>query len=341
MNHNPLISVVVPVYNGGHFLARCLSAINASSFKSYELIVVDDCSTDDSAKMSAAMGARVLSMKTQSGPASARNYGSLQARGEILFFVDADVVVQPDTLGRVADDLGQHTDVAAIFGSYDDSPAEKNFVSQYKNLYHHFIHQNSRTEAATFWAGCGAIRRDVFVEVGGFDDTAYSRPSIEDIELGLRLKKSGHRILLDKQLQVKHLKEWRLSSLLRTDIFSRAVPWSNLIIKNHQKVDDLNLQGSHKLSAACVGLGLLILPLAAFRPYLVLPTILLLLVTIIGLNSRLYRFFLDRRGFTFVSRAIPLHLLYYFYSGVTFVLCSAYGRVSRVHLMEAPLIKRV
>src|SRR5260370_814297 len=150
MNHNPLISVVVPVYNVGHFLARCLSAITASSYRSYDLIVVEDCSTDDSAKMSAAMGAKVLRMKTQSGPASARNYGSLQARGEILFFVDADVVVQPDTLGRVADDLGQHTDVAAMFGSYDDSPAEKNFVSHYRNLYHHFIPHNSRPDPPPF-----------------------------------------------------------------------------------------------------------------------------------------------------------------------------------------------
>ncbi len=329
MNDNPLISVIVPVYNGGHFLARCLDAINASSYKSYELIVVDDCSTDNSAEMSAVRRATVVRMPSQSGPASARNCGSRNAIGEILFFVDADVVVQPDTLRRVADDFHDHADVAAIFGSYDDSPAEKNFVSQYKNLYHHFIHQNSRTEAATFWAGCGAIRRKVFDEVGGFDGAAYSRPSIEDIELGLRLKKNGYRILLDKLLQVKHLKEWRLSSLLRTDIFSRAIPWSNLIVRNHQKVNDLNLQGAHKLSAACIGLSLLILPLAVLKPYLVLPAVLLLLATIIGLNSRLYRFFLDRRGFTFVSLAIPLHFLYYLYSGTTFVLCAAYCRVSR------------
>ena len=246
MDKQPFISIIIPVYNGSQYLNLCLDVLIASSYPSYEIIVVDDASTDDSAEISRQKGVTVLQLPEQSGPAAARNYGAQKARGDILFFVDADVVVQKDTITRVAADFQKNLEVAAVFGSYDDEPAEKDFCSQYKNLYHHFVHQQSSHEAVTFWAGCGAIRSDAFHEVGGFDPKTYPRPSIEDIELGYRLRSRGYRILLDKELQVKHLKRWWLGGLLRTDIFCRAVPWSKLILESQEMVKDLNLQVSDK-----------------------------------------------------------------------------------------------
>ncbi len=85
--------------------------------------------------------------------------------------------------------LDENQDVSAVFGSYDDEPAERNFLSQYKNLLHHFVHQEGATDAGTFWAGCGAIRKDMFASVNGFNSEKYPYPSIEDIELGIRLKR--------------------------------------------------------------------------------------------------------------------------------------------------------
>ncbi|MBA2340078.1 MAG: glycosyltransferase family 2 protein, partial [Pyrinomonadaceae bacterium] len=161
MENQIFISVIVPVYNGEKFLAQCLDAIIASSYQSFELLVVDDRSTDRSAEIARQKGAAILSMTEQSGPGAARNYAAQNARGEILFFVDSDVVVRPETMAKVAADFTLHPDIGAVFGSYDDDPAEKNFLSQYKNLYHHFVHQQSSSEAVTFWAGCGAIRREV------------------------------------------------------------------------------------------------------------------------------------------------------------------------------------
>jgi glycosyltransferase involved in cell wall biosynthesis len=326
MNKQPFISVIVPVYNGGSFLAVCLQALKSSSYPAYEIIVVDDCSTDNSAEISRAMGAKVLRMPKQSGPAGARNQGSGEARGEILFFVDADVVVKPDTLLRVAYNLVENPNVAAVFGSYDDEPAEKNFISQYKNLFHHFVHQQSNTEAVSFWAGCGAIRHEVFDKVGGFDTNRYARPSIEDIELGYRMRRMGYRLLLDKQLQGKHLKQWRLSSLLHADIFCRAVPWSMLILQSKGMVNDLNLQTADRIAAAMVGLAVAILPFSLLKPQLLL-LVPFLLATVPFLNHKLYRFFLKRRGLAFALRVFPLHVLYYLYSLTTFLLCWCKARL--------------
>jgi hypothetical protein len=259
-------------------------------------------------------------MPRQSGPAGARNFASEKARGEVLFFVDADVVVGPGCIDRVAADFRAHPEIDAIFGSYDESPAEKNFVSQYKNLFHHYVHQQSKTEAATFWAGCGAVRRKVFASVGGFNAERYPRPAIEDIELGYRLIRAGHKILLDKELQGKHLKLWTLKSMLQADIFCRAVPWSMLIFESKGMLNDLNLQTTDRLSAVALGLSLALLPVSILKPQLLLVS-LLLLALIPLLNYRLYQFFIERRGIKFALMAFPLHAAYYFYSSLTFVIC--------------------
>ncbi len=331
MDKQSFISVIVPVYNGEKFLPSCLGALVAQTYSAYELIVVDDCSTDDSPNISRELGARVLRMPRQSGPGGARNLGAQEAVGEILLFIDADVVVKSDTVERVAQDFVDHPQIAALFGSYDDEPAEKNFISQYKNLFHRFVHQNSSSEAVTFWAGCGAIRRDVFLAVAGFNAERYPRPAIEDIELGYRLCAKGHRIRLDKQLHVKHLKRWTLKSMLHADIFCRAIPWSMLIFQSQGMVNDLNLQTTDRISAGLVGLSLLILPFSILKPWLLL-LVVVLLALIPLLNHKLYRFFYHQKGLAFTMLAFPMHLLYYVYSSLTFVLCW-FGHFFRYRLM--------
>lgn len=320
MTKQPFISVIIPVYNGEKFLPACLDALIANSYRERELIVVDDCSTDHSARISHEKSAVVLRTSRQSGPGGARNLGAQKARGEVLFFVDADVVVERDTLERVAANFVGHPEIAAVFGSYDDDPAEKNFFSQYKNLFHRFVHQKARSQAGTFWAGCGAIRRDVFMVLNGFDAERYPRPSIEDIELGYRLRKKGYRILLDKQLQGKHLKRWNFRSMLHADILCRAVPWSMLILESKGMLNDLNLQITDRISAGMLGLSLLIVPFSLLRPQLLL-LVVALLAMIAVINHKFYRFFIRRKGLTFAILVFPLHLLYYLYSSVTFVLC--------------------
>ncbi|MGA7877688.1 MAG: glycosyltransferase, partial [Desulfoferrobacter sp.] len=218
MNCSLLVSVIIPVYNARPHIGRAIDAVMNSAYRPCELIVVDDASTDGSAEVARTCGATVIAMEHQSGPAAARNRGAGMAKGDILLFVDSDVLIETDTVARIVEDFSKH-DIAAVFGSYDDEPEAKNFLSQYKNLCHHFVHQQSCTEAATFWAGCGAIRRDVFDTADGFDEQRYSKPSIEDIELGYRIKRLGFRILLDKELQVKHLKKWNFRNLMRADIF--------------------------------------------------------------------------------------------------------------------------
>lgn len=313
------ISVIIPVYNGTRDLPECLSAVKAWAKNSdTEIIVVDDASTDETPAVAASMGVRVLRLEKNSGPAAARNFGAQHARGDVLFFVDADVVLAPGALDRAVRILDTHPELAAVFGSYDARPRAQGLVSQYRNLLHHFVHQQGNPEASIFWAGCGAIRREVFLAIGGFDAKRFPRPSIEDIELGVRLRRAGYRILLDREIQGTHLKRWKLGSVIWTDITCRAIPWSRLILDSRDAPNDLNLKRAQRVSVALVVLAAAVLPLALWRiDLLVLP--LAAVLTVLVLNWDLFAFFWRQRGLRFAIACVPLHLLYFLYSGLSYL----------------------
>jgi hypothetical protein len=310
------LSIIVPVYNSPGEIRECLAALLAAPGAG-EIIVVDDASTDETAAVAAAMGVRVLRMATNAGPAAARNHGARHAGGDVLFFVDADVVVAPDAVERVLRAFEDDVELAAVFGSYDAQPRAPGLVSQYRNLLHHYVHQHGSVDAFTFWSGCGAIRRRVFEAVGGFDERAFPR-AIEDIELGYRVRGAGHCIRLDKALQCTHLKRWTLRSMVRTDMALRAVPWTRLILASGTAPRDLNLHAEQRASVALVGVAALALPLALVHPaWLALAAAALAGVTV--LNRDLYGFFHRRGGAAFALGAFMLHLLYFLGSGLSFL----------------------
>jgi glycosyltransferase involved in cell wall biosynthesis len=320
-----VISIVIPVRNDPVHLRACLQGLAATrGAEDREVIVVDDASTDGSAAVAASLGARVLRLERRAGPAAARNRGAEAARGGIVFFVDADVCVHPETVGQVVSAFAADAGIDALFGSYDRQPGERNFLSQYKNLFHHFVHQQGSAEASTFWSGCGAIKRSVFLEMGGFD-TRYARPCIEDIELGARLRRAGRRIVLRKDIQATHLKRWTLPGIVRSDVWDRGVPWTELILREGSLPDDLNLRLAQRASAALAYLLVAALLAAAWRPFGLgvfawLGVASGLLLAIAAVNRRFYSFFARERGVPFAVRVVPLHVLYYLYSGAALAI---------------------
>ena len=214
-----------------------------------EVIVVDDGSSDCTAEYAASQGAVVLPSGGRLGPGAARNVGAQFATGDALLFVDADVVVHSETPDQLHRALSEPGTVAA-FGSYDDRPPESNFMSQYMNLRHHLGHQQGAGDAATFWAGCGAVDRATFLAVGGFDAERFVQPSIEDIELGYRLRARGGRILLRAEAQCTHLKHWTAREAVRTDILRRPLPWSRLLLASPNDEFSLNTSPTERFASA-------------------------------------------------------------------------------------------
>jgi GT2 family glycosyltransferase len=311
----PTVSVIVPVYRGGEPFDLCLASLQRLSPLPLETLIVIDGGCRDSEARARNAGFRVITLDEQSGPAIARNRGAAEARGDILFFLDADVTVPPDVCARVARAFCAR-ERAALIGSYDNQPAAANFFSQYKNLAHRFVHQRADPDGFTFWGACGAIRRKVFRAVGGFD-ARYREASIEDIELGYRLRRHGHRITVDRTLEVTHLKRWTASSLLRTDIGRRALPWSELILREGRLQNDLNLRISQRIAVVLTWLTLAALVAAAWTdlPIIVVGAGVLVLLLV---DLPLWRYLGRERGAWFVARSILWHWLVYALSGAAF-----------------------
>jgi len=292
-----------------------------------EVIVVDDDSADGSAEMAGEFGARVLHTPGRLGPGGARNLGAEAARSEVLLFVDADVVIHEGAVTRVADAFVD-PEVTAVFGSYDDRPRERNFASLYMNLRHHHVHQRSGGEASTFWAGLGAVRRRTFHEAGGFDAERYPVPSIEDIELGYRLRERGGLILLLPELQGTHLKRWTLADVVRTDVGRRALPWADLLLERPGAPGALNVTGRERGAAvlawalagslALAGAG----ALSAWIP-------LGLAAAAGGANHELARVFARAAGWPFAAAGLLFHQLYYLYGSAAYGTRWLSRRVSR------------
>jgi len=327
------ISVIVPVRDGGDAFRACLSSLTACEPAAHELIVVVDGADSGSAALASAAGANVVQLVSTVGPARARNIGAASASGDVLLFVDADVVVPPALIGRVAACLLSAPDMAAVIGSYDAAPADPGFLSQYRNLLHHYVHQTGREDASTFWCGCGAIRRAVFLDADGFNG-GFSDPSIEDIEFGYRLRRAGFRIRLAKDLQVTHLKRWTPLLLLRTDIFARAVPWTRLIIQSRTLPNDLNVSTRSRASVALV--FALTVALAA-SPWVRSggAAAILAALGLVAANTGFYGFLWRVRGPVFMLAALPWHWLYYVCAGLGFMIGAGQELVGKLSPVPA------
>jgi len=278
------LSVVIPATDTPATLGAVVAAAERTTGPPEELIVVDS--------------------PQGMGPAAARNRGARQASGTVIVFVDADVEVHEDAFQRIRSAFDGDPGLAAIFGSYDDSPGADGMVSDFRNLLHHHVHHQGAGVATTFWAGLGAIRREVFLDLGGFDEERFPRPSVEDIELGMRLYERGKRAVLDPAIQGKHLKRWTLLSMTKTDLLQRGVPWLRLILERRSQSTALNLGWRHRVGTAA---SLLLVAGLLRRRFWVSGGALALLV---ALEGRFYVLLLRRRGPLLVAAGLPLHVVH-------------------------------
>ena len=325
MSRAPTISVIMPAFNAAHYMEVSLPPLIRLRDRGEvsEVIVVDDCSTNPSnIETARRLGASIMSTAANGGPGAARNIAAKSAVGELIWFVDADVVAHETGPEKIRNTFKDPT-VTAVFGSYDDKPPAENFASQYKNLVHRYYHQRGSADASTFWAGCGAIRRSSFLAIGGFDQRNYQRPAIEDIELGHRLREAGERIRLIHDLLGTHLKNWRLAEVIRTDIFQRAIPWSRLILSSPRKNNDLNLSYMEKVRAVIAltwAASLIALPAAFFDPLFGIAFSVMTGVMLIA-NWSLLGYFTARHGPLFAAAGLVFHQIYYLYSTASYAYC--------------------
>jgi GT2 family glycosyltransferase len=314
------VSIIIPVHRFDANFKSCIASVRSCEPAPEEIIIVLDGLEENDGAFEGVENLSLIRLNRRGGPARARNKGALAARGIILLFLDSDIVVPEEICQQVEEHFVRDGKIDAVFGSYDARPAADGLVSRYKNLLHHFIHQNSSAQAFTFWTGCGAVRRDVFFEKGGFDEQ-FTQASIEDIELGYRLVAGGATIILDRSIQVRHLKKWRFGEMIHTDFFLRAIPWSRLIFQYGAINNDMNIGWQSRFSVITCVL-LVVAFFAAFLNALFVLPMAALGFLFLFLNWSFFRFLYRQGGVSFLLGSLPLHVLYYLIGAVAFGLVS-------------------
>jgi hypothetical protein len=301
------LTAVVPATDRPPGLPRVRATIQAAEAAPEELIVVE--------------------LPEGSSAAAARNAAARRATGDVLVFVDSDVLVHHDTFRRIRERFDRDPGLTAIFGSYDDAPECRNVVSTFRNLLHHHVHQQSTGPALTFWSGLGAIRRDAFLAAGGFD---RDRRAIEDIELGMRLVAAGARVELDAAVLGTHVKSWSLARMVRTDLRVRGVPWVSLLLRRRLLPATLNLGWRHRLSA--VASLTLLAGVALLEPLVASGA----LAALVGLNRSFYALLWRTAGPRVALAGPPLHVLHLLTAAAAIPLGVAVHARSRSRWPETP-----
>jgi len=314
-NTGPLVTVIIPVYNAEYCIERCLESLFSSEYKNFEVLVVDDCSTDGTIELAEKFDCRIIRQSSNSGAAAARNLGSSEAAGEILFFLDADVFIQSQTLDIVVENLVGDKPASAVIGVYTKVQETKGFYSQYQNLFTIFNHEKSGEYISWFWTAMGAVKKAAFDETGGFNEK-YTGASAEDVELGYSLCLKGHKILYDNRIQGIHFHYHDLGSVLKNN-FKKSMALVELVWKM-SKSDKFAHGFSDKRNLYAL-ISTAIITISFFLIFLDIRFILLLCVALfffVLVNLPFYRFLSQEKDFYFLLKTIALHYIIYLAVGI-------------------------
>jgi glycosyltransferase involved in cell wall biosynthesis len=195
----PKISVVIPAFNEEKFIGKTLFSLLEQDFKDFEIIVVDNNSTDKTAKIAKKFGAILISEKNQ-GVAFARQKGFLNAKGKIVASTDADTILPRNWLSRIFEEFEKNENLVAFGGScyFYSGPILVRLASRYfLNL---FLIFDKFFSGGWNLMGCNmAIKKEAFLKIGGFNTNLRMN---EDVEISYRLREIG-KIKLDPNFKVK------------------------------------------------------------------------------------------------------------------------------------------
>ena len=205
----PFVSFIIPTYKEEKYLEDCLRSIRNQTYKGkYEIIVVDSKSLDSTVKIAKKFADKVFIIEER-GVSKARNFGAKKAKGEILFFVDADTILLPNVLKEVVKAFKKGVVGVNVPISYDDYK-----MALYGYLATGILLLLLKFNLQPVYSICFACRKDAFEKVGGFNEELKVT---EDIELGERLKKIGKITLITSTYAItstRRVKKWGIPKQL-------------------------------------------------------------------------------------------------------------------------------
>ncbi|HOO78388.1 MAG TPA: glycosyltransferase family 2 protein [bacterium] len=247
------VAVIIPVHNDAGWLPECLAAVGREAQpRGWEVVVVDDASTDRSAEIAEEAEVRVIRLAENRGVSVSRNTGAHAVSADILVFVDSDVVPEPGCLQAMVDILNRRPEVHAV-GAYplpgDLSPEwSSHFVGLRSAWGYHWEKGETERPFSSIQSECGAIRSEVFRELGGFVEW-YGGVGMEEFHMSHEMERRGYGHLLLRSAAYKHHYK-RLCRRCRA-LMDRTARWVPLVVRR-KKFESRGAVGTLDAAASAV-----------------------------------------------------------------------------------------
>jgi glycosyltransferase involved in cell wall biosynthesis len=261
-----MITVIIPIYNANETLKECLEAIFKNNHKNFEVIVVDDRSTDDSIQIAKNYNCKIVELNENKGPAYARNVGAKSANGEILLFIDSDVVIKKDALMNI-DQLFNNNKENVVQGIYSHEPDYESISTQYLQSYFcYYSWSNDENYTDTLTSCYFAITKKIFIESEGFN-TSIKKATAEDEEFGYKLVDKGYKIFISRKLSGYHRVNNTLLKFIKRN-FYMYTDTIKMFLRNKTYLKKIKQK---RYSNTLIGLGILgfiilLIPVIFFYP---------------------------------------------------------------------------
>lgn len=229
------ISIIIPNHNGEATLKSCLEAAFASGYPKFEVIVVDDCSKDRSTAIIEQFPCRLIRLENHSGASKARNIGAENSKGEVLFFIDADCVLNKNTLA-IAGNIAEKTDPRTVLGgTYTPLPFDGNFFSIFQSVFIHYSETKHARNPDYIATHAMIISTETFRKSGGFAENFL--PILEDVEFSHRLRRMGFTLEMHPAILVRHIFNYSLARSFQNAI-RKSRYWTAYSLKNNDLLAD-------------------------------------------------------------------------------------------------------
>lgn len=270
--------MVIPNHNGVATIGACLDALRASDFQDFEVVVVDDGSSDGSTELIARYPGQVRgtdrqTLANQSGPdharlrpillperrgaAAARNAGALAAQGKFIFFIDADCIVLPDTLTLAAAAARRGGPELVVGGTYTPRPYDPGFFSLFQSVFINHFECKRRDNPDYIASHAMLIAAAAFRRSGGFPRKFL--PIIEDVEFSHHLRRQGFKLQMAPEIMVRHVFNYDLVRSL-ANAKRKARYWTIYSLGNRDLLSDSGTASSElKINVGAFALTLVLI----------------------------------------------------------------------------------
>ena len=307
------ISIIIPTYNSESTIKECLDSVFNSNFKDFDVILISDKSTDGTVEIAKKYNCQIIELSENKGPAYVRNLGAKNAKGDILFFIDSDVIIKRDALSILNDEFNKKKN-NVIQGIYSHKP-NYNTVTQFQQSFLCYYTWSKKIKYTdTLTSACFAIKKETFLHFKGFN-TDIKSATCEDEEFGYTLIDNDNQILINRDLIVEHRINLSLLKFIKRNfIMNFKTMKSFLRNKNYfKKKVNQNNYSSVLSSVPLLGLILLtlvILPLYYSQTMIIIFLFLNIIFLILNLNF-FYFVFIEKGLLKAIGIILTCYLNYF------------------------------